>query len=613
MEKKSDKISPFSSNMVNEFEKNESNKIAAYANCADKHLMKNNNNDNDDFDDDFTEAIIPRNIIPVPFHPEEDPADRITSSSTTSHMSHNNMMNSPSPKPRSARPVEKNKAVGIVTTYNTEAENNDRNYSVKLANKVDSADHQVQQLKSLLRQLGTKNEHLTNQVYELEQKLKLNQKDNPSSLSATMIPGLQKEITNLKEERDKLKENLHKIDAHRDHLQAQLDSITQQQLQQVHNQDGQHDKNSNQSQLMQHLQNTLEQKDQIIQQLQYDLNHSHTNHHNDQTESIKQQMNLQSILRETKALHNENQNLQQDLSQATCQIHSLTSQNTDLECQNRALIIEKENLMRQYRGLLEERNSCDYSIQNLSEERQQILQEYNQVKQDFDKIQSLSQKLDQELELRLKDVSHYEQQMDISQREYTSLYHKYEAQEHENKQLKSDLNASRQNIQDLSQYLEKILGDVAQSQANANTTKELFQAQEKEKEALMNLLNQERSQGKQLERLLELARNKELSFSIELKKLANENASLYSKMNEMHVRGNFDGICMATRVLEDSYEKNHTDDSNKDIVEERCNDAKESEERNLIDRDESQEGQEKNAINTSSISTASNNLLNYLQ
>ena len=362
---------------------------------------------------------------------------------------------------------------------------------------------------------------------------------------------LQRQILILQSENDALKQSLAEMNARHQNIRIQNDSQIQYNEHNneiVTNQKLLQEKERHQQILYQcesEIQTRISEIQNIqtcLQQAQAENNHLTSLIQSKESKLNQLQLDLQNMTNEAQALSTENNRHKSEFAQRTAQNTTLRSQVQNLECAHRTLLLEKERISSHYRHLVDERNQKDYSLQQCSEEQGHLISENTQLKHELETLQNHINNLEKDYHVKHYDCDVFEQQLEAFTRENDSLKRKNEATQSENHQLRLDVSSARQNINDMTSYMQELQRKLAHAEADMNSKQEMLNATDGERGALQNLLMQERDRCKSLERLLEQARSKDLAVGKEVGRLAKENAELGTLLNEMKVKEDFNGL-----------------------------------------------------------------------
>ena len=367
------------------------------------------------------------------------------------------------------------------------------------------------------------------------------QNENSNQQTSNQIEDLMHKVSTLRLERDKLQHAFLELNSKHNELISRMNS--RQSYKDHHEQQ--------QKQAIEHealynkYQKEIQKKAMEIHQLQTCIR-EFEDKNNDLTSIIQTQqskyhqlqLDIQSITNEAESLTSENSHLKSEQSKSISLQSFLKSQLHNLECSHRAITLEKEQILSQYRKIMDERTEREYHLKQCSEENGQLTAENTHLKQELELMQHHITEFENNLNAKHYDCNMYEQQVETCKRENDSLKRKCEAMNSENHKLRIDITSSRQNINDLSIYMQKLQRKLAHAEANANTKEEMMNATDGERDALQNLLGQERDRCKSLERLLEQSRTKCMAVGKEVERLAKENVELGTLLNEKNARSN---------------------------------------------------------------------------
>jgi len=273
---------------------------------------------------------------------------------------------------------------------------------------------------------------------------------------------------------------------------------------------------------------TLKEKDEEISNLSSLL-------YSQNLELSQLRLDFKSMTNEVNTNNKENYQLKSDLAQKCTATSSLQLQTQNLEQAYRATELEKERISSHYRKMLDERNEKDYLLQQSSSEQKELYIANTQLQRQIEMIQTHVRDLEQVSNMKQYDCAVYEQQIETLKSEYDSLKRKQEAANNANHQLRYDITSARQNVNDMTCYIQELQCKLAQTESCVNLKQDTVLAVDSEREALKRLLGQERDRGKDLEKLLEQSRCRSVSAEKEIERLIKENAQLETLLNEKKV------------------------------------------------------------------------------
>jgi len=194
--------------------------------------------------------------------------------------------------------------------------------------------------------------------------------------------------------------------------------------------------------------------------------------------------------------------------------------------------LEKSDLLVTYPSVVEERYAFEQGIEDLTQERQALGMKMQQLHEENQRLKTTMGDMEKEIHRRALDAASFERQLDGVSRQTLSVQRKLEAAEAENRRLKDDLHLSRESACQISHHTHELQMASAKAQDDAITARAARETLTQERHALQKLFAEERQRSHGLEMLLGSLRAKDAEASRQLKRLAQENASLTTKMNE---------------------------------------------------------------------------------
>lgn len=204
----------------------------------------------------------------------------------------------------------------------------------------------------------------------------------------------------------------------------------------------------------------------------------------------------------------------------------------------RAAELEKSDLLVTYRAVVEERYALEQGVEELAQERQALGMQLQHLQGENQRLKTTMCDMEKEIQRRALNTASFERQLDGVSRQTLSVQRKLEAAEAENRRLKEDLLLSRESASQISHHTHELQMASAKAQDDIITARAAREALTQERGALQKLFAEERQKSHGLEMLLGSLRAKDAEASRQLKRLAQENASLTTKVNESNSKLN---------------------------------------------------------------------------
>jgi len=357
---------------------------------------------------------------------------------------------------------------------------------------------------------------------------------------------LSEEVGKFEVERLEMRQRLESIDAERDELDSNLDEarISLEELT-LKDKECQRklaiaEKTIEQTtQRSRKLQSALSSRENVISQLEQKLKCVHTE--NTELKKLLDARNndlgragedMAAMTRESQTLSLESSRVVTELQATKSELNNALQKATQADHARRAAELEKSDLLVTYRSVVEERYAFEQGIEELTQERQALGMKMQQLHEENQRLKTTMGDMEKEIHRRALDAASFERQLDGVSRQTLSVQRKLEAAEAENRRLKDDLHLSRESACQISHHTHELQMASAKAQDDAITARAARETLTQERDALQKLFAEERQRSHGLEMLLGSLRAKDAEASRQLKRLAQENASLTTKMNE---------------------------------------------------------------------------------
>jgi len=357
---------------------------------------------------------------------------------------------------------------------------------------------------------------------------------------------LSEEIGKFEVERLEMRQRLESIDAERDELDSNLDE-TRISLKELSLKEKECQRKlaiaektiEQTTQRSQKLQSALSSRENAISQLEQKLKYFHTN--NTELKKLLDARNndlgragedMAAMTRESQTLSLESSRVITELQATKSELNNALQKATQADHARRAAELEKSDLLVTYRSVVEERYVFEQGIEELTQERQALGMKMQQLHEENQRLKTTMGDMEKEIHRRALDAASFERQLDGVSRQTLCVQRKLEAAEAENRRLKDDLHLSRESAGQISHHTHELQMASAKAQDDAITARAARETLTQERDALQKLFAEERQRSHGLEMLLGSLRAKDAEASRQLKRLAQENASLTTKMNE---------------------------------------------------------------------------------
>jgi len=245
---------------------------------------------------------------------------------------------------------------------------------------------------------------------------------------------------------------------------------------------------------------------------------------------------LNAVTRESQVLSNESYKLASELRENKTKLNGLIQNNSRLDQVRRSADLEKADLLQTYRTVVEERYALEQGNEEIKRSREVLHQQMVTLQEEKNQLSSRLFELEEELRRKSARINSFERQLDSISRKNLSLQRNLEAAEAEINRLKSDLYASRESTKQISQQTQSLQMNIANVEEEHTIARSKLHTTSKERDALQKLLAEERQRANNLEMLIASLRAKDAANTHQVRKMADENAALRTKLNEAKYR-----------------------------------------------------------------------------